>query len=146
MTMQFLSISQRRKGFAEEEYASLAEQEMERARELYAEGWIRQIWHRADIPGACLLWEAGERRADSRKVEYISVREGWNDGDVAGSTQTVRRLSTNETSEDQDIRFHIEDAQPTRTCSPTHAQSECVGFGRRGAAWPWTEWIRSFMR
>jgi hypothetical protein len=36
--MQFLSISQRRQGFAEAEYASLAEQEMERARELYAEG------------------------------------------------------------------------------------------------------------
>ena len=49
--MQFLSISQRRRGFAEAEYAGLAEQEMERARELYAEGWIRQIWHRADAPG-----------------------------------------------------------------------------------------------
>ena len=56
--MQFLSISQRREGFAEEEYARLAEQESERARELYAAGLIRQIWHRADIPGACLLWEA----------------------------------------------------------------------------------------
>jgi len=56
--MQFLSISQRRKGFAEADYAGLAEQEMERARELYSQGWIRQIWHRADMPGACLLWEA----------------------------------------------------------------------------------------
>jgi muconolactone delta-isomerase len=66
--MQFLSISQRRKGFAEEEYAGLAEQESERARELYAAGLIRQIWHRADIPGACLLWEAeGEEQ----------VREVW---------------------------------------------------------------------
>src|ERR1700677_1426545 len=66
--MQFLSISQRRKGFAEEEYASLAEQESERARELYAAGLIRQIWHRADMPGACLLWEAeGEEQ----------VREVW---------------------------------------------------------------------
>jgi hypothetical protein len=57
--MQFLSISQRRKGFAEGDYASLAEQEMERARELYSEGLIRQIWHRLDMPGACLIWEAG---------------------------------------------------------------------------------------
>ena len=66
--MQFLSISQRREGFAEEEYARLAEQESERARELYAAGLIRQIWHRADIPGACLLWEAeGEEQ----------VREVW---------------------------------------------------------------------
>jgi hypothetical protein len=66
--MQFLSISQRRKGFAEEAYAGLAEQEMERARELYSEGLIRQIWHRADMPGACLLWEAeGEEQ----------IREVW---------------------------------------------------------------------
>jgi muconolactone delta-isomerase len=66
--MQFLSISQRRKGFAEEEYAGLAEQESERARELYAAGLIRQIWHRADIPGACLLWEAEDED---------QVREVW---------------------------------------------------------------------
>ena len=51
--MQFLSISQRRNGFAENDYASLAEQEMERARELYSQGLIRQIWHRLDRPGAC---------------------------------------------------------------------------------------------
>jgi muconolactone delta-isomerase len=56
--MQFLSISNRRDGFAEAQYAELADQEMQRARELYAEGFIRQIWHRADKPGACLLWEA----------------------------------------------------------------------------------------
>jgi muconolactone delta-isomerase len=66
--MQFLSISQRRKGFAESDYAGLAEQEMERARELYAEGLIRQIWHRLDMPGACLLWEA---------VNEEQVREMW---------------------------------------------------------------------
>jgi hypothetical protein len=66
--MQFLSISQRRKGFAEADYAGLAEQEMERARELYSEGLIRQIWHRQDMPGACLLWEAGGEE---------QVREMW---------------------------------------------------------------------
>jgi muconolactone delta-isomerase len=66
--MQFLSISQRRNGFAENDYASLAEQEMERARELYSQGFIRQIWHRLDMPGACLLWEAGREE---------HVREMW---------------------------------------------------------------------
>jgi muconolactone delta-isomerase len=77
--MQFLSISQRRKGFAEEAYAGLAEQEMERARELYSEGRIRQIWHRADIPGACLLWEAeGEEQ----------VRELWKTFPFAGAGMT----------------------------------------------------------
>ena len=66
--MQFLSISQPRKGFAEGDYASLAEQEMDHARELYSEGFIRQIWHRLDMPGACLLWEAGGEE---------QVREMW---------------------------------------------------------------------
>ena len=81
--MQFLSISQRRKGFAEEEYASLAEQESERARELYAAGLIRQIWHRADMPGACLLWEAeGEEQ----------VREVWKTFPFAGAGKTEMTL------------------------------------------------------
>jgi muconolactone delta-isomerase len=75
--MQFLSISQRRKGFAETDYASLAEQEMERARELYAEGWIRQIWHRADMPGACLLWEAdGEEQIHERWKTFPFAHAG----------------------------------------------------------------------
>jgi muconolactone delta-isomerase len=56
--MQFLSISQRKAGFAEADYKTLAEDEAQCARALYSEGLVRQIWHRADIPGACLLWEA----------------------------------------------------------------------------------------
>lgn len=75
--MQFLSISQRREGFAETDYAGLAEQEMERARELYAEGWIRQIWHRADMPGACLLWEAeGEEQVHERWKTFPFAHAG----------------------------------------------------------------------
>ncbi len=58
--MQFLTLTQRRDGFAEEAYAKLADQEVQRARELYADGSIRQIWHRVDKPGACILWEADD--------------------------------------------------------------------------------------
>jgi MFS family permease len=36
-------------------------------------------------------------------VEYISVRKRWNDGDVTGSTKTLWGLSTNKTSQDQDV-------------------------------------------
>ena len=56
--MQFVSISERRKGFAEADYAAVSVQEVQRARELYSAGFIRQIWHRSDKPGACILWEA----------------------------------------------------------------------------------------
>ena len=32
--------------------------ETQQARTLYAEGHLRQIWYRDDVPGACILWEA----------------------------------------------------------------------------------------
>jgi muconolactone delta-isomerase len=57
--MQFLSVSRRKtESFAESEFASRAAAEAERARAMYAEGFIRQIWTRRDVPGACILWEA----------------------------------------------------------------------------------------
>lgn len=56
--MQFLSISHTLEGFTQAQYALLVEAEVKRARELYSEGAIRQLWHRADAPGVCILWEA----------------------------------------------------------------------------------------
>jgi muconolactone delta-isomerase len=57
--MQFLTISKRVDGAgAPNDLGALAEDEFERGRALYAQGFIRQIWHRADTAGACLLVEA----------------------------------------------------------------------------------------
>ena len=57
--MQFLSLSVRRiDRFSEADFAELMEAEAGRARELYAAGFIRQIWYRADLPGACMVLEA----------------------------------------------------------------------------------------
>jgi muconolactone delta-isomerase len=57
--MQFLTISKRLAGEGSEvELRLLAEAEFERGRDLYSQSFIRQIWHRADMPGACLLVEA----------------------------------------------------------------------------------------
>lgn len=57
--MQFLTFSRRRtERFTEAEFASLVDAEIGQARVLYAEGFLRQIWHRADLPGACMLVEA----------------------------------------------------------------------------------------
>ena len=75
--MQFITISQRREGFSPEQYARMADQENERARELYTEGWIRQIWHRVDVPGACLLWEAaGEEQVRKRWITFPFAAAG----------------------------------------------------------------------
>ena len=57
--MQFLSLSTRRTDrFSEAAFAELVDAEARRARELYAAGFIRQIWHRGDLPGACMVLEA----------------------------------------------------------------------------------------
>jgi muconolactone delta-isomerase len=57
--MQFLSLSTRLTDrFSEAEFAELVDGEASRARDLYAAGFIRQIWHRGDVPGACMVLEA----------------------------------------------------------------------------------------
>lgn len=64
--MQFLTISRRRQlGGMKDDDLSLAE--VQRARTLYSEGRIRQLWHRADGSGACVLWEA-ESEGDLRQM------------------------------------------------------------------------------
>jgi muconolactone delta-isomerase len=54
--MQFLTLS-RRKERVEAPGDELVGAEVQRARVLYAQGYMRQLWHRADGPGACVLWE-----------------------------------------------------------------------------------------
>jgi muconolactone delta-isomerase len=57
--MQFLTVSRRLAENAPDgDLASLTEAECECARALYSQNFIRQIWHRGDIPGACLIVEA----------------------------------------------------------------------------------------
>jgi muconolactone delta-isomerase len=56
--MQFLTVSRRIEAFADSDFAPLVEEEGCQARILYGGGFIRQIWHRADRPGACILFEA----------------------------------------------------------------------------------------
>jgi muconolactone delta-isomerase len=58
--MQFLSLSRRRTdAFPPEAFTpDLIAQEGARVKELYAAGIVRQIWARADTPGAAILWEA----------------------------------------------------------------------------------------
>jgi len=65
--MQFLTVSRRRSDrFSDAEFAARIEAELEQARVLYTQGVIRQIWHRADLPGACILIEA-DSEADARE-------------------------------------------------------------------------------
>jgi muconolactone delta-isomerase len=54
--MQFLTLSQRAER-VEAPDNELVEAEVQRARVLHAQGYMRQLWHRADGPGACVVWE-----------------------------------------------------------------------------------------
>jgi muconolactone delta-isomerase len=58
--MQFISISRRRTSeFPPDAFTpELVTREGQRVRQLYASGILRQIWKRADTPGAVILWEA----------------------------------------------------------------------------------------
>jgi hypothetical protein len=57
--MQYLALMRRRtEAYTEEQFAPFIEAERQQARQLYMDGTVRQIWHRDDKPGACLLIEA----------------------------------------------------------------------------------------
>jgi muconolactone delta-isomerase len=79
--VQFLSLSTRRTDlFSEAEFAEMVDAEASQARELYAAGFIRQIWHRADLPGACMVLEADSlEEARARLHTLPLVRAGMLD-------------------------------------------------------------------
>ncbi|SMG03000.1 hypothetical protein [Burkholderia singularis] len=76
--MQFLTLSRRvTERFSDADFAPLLDDEAQRARTLYIEGFIRQIWHRGDVGGACLLVEAEKREDVERQLGSLPlVREG----------------------------------------------------------------------
>ena len=84
--MQFLSLSRRRTdAFPPDAFTpELIAREVERVKELYAAGTLRQIWKRGDTPGSAILWEAAsvdEVRdalgslplAEARMLEIIAI-------------------------------------------------------------------------
>src|SRR6185503_19454713 len=80
-TMQYFAVTRRRtEQFADAEFQALVEQERAQARVLYAEGFVRQLWHRGDVPGACLLIEAdSEEQARERLDTLPLMRAGMLD-------------------------------------------------------------------
>ena len=61
--MQFMVLSHRRiEQFEEADFQRVLPDEMDRARQLYADGVIRQIWSRDDRAGSCFVIEAAGLR------------------------------------------------------------------------------------
>jgi muconolactone delta-isomerase len=72
--MQFMVLSRRvTEKFSDADFAPLLEAEAECARAFYADGFIRQIWHRADIGGACLLVEADSEQTVRAKLATLPL-------------------------------------------------------------------------
>ena len=73
--MQFLSLSRRRTdAFPPEAFTlELAAREGQRVKELYSSGLLRQIWRRADTPGASILWEAASQDEVRAAIESLPI-------------------------------------------------------------------------
>jgi muconolactone delta-isomerase len=76
--MQFIATLRRKTElFSEDDFAPHLAGEAERARTLYANGLVRQIWQRGDMPGACMLLEtADEAEARSALGSLPLVEKG----------------------------------------------------------------------
>jgi muconolactone delta-isomerase len=57
--VQSLVLTLRNTAYTEADFAPGLPGELQRVRELYADGFIRQIWSRSDHPGSAILVEAG---------------------------------------------------------------------------------------
>lgn len=58
--MQFFALLARNtQKFTDADFAPLLPSEGEQRRTLYAEGAVRQVWNRGDIPGTGMMFEAG---------------------------------------------------------------------------------------
>jgi len=75
--MQFLSVSRRRTdAFPPEAFTpELVTRESQRVRELYASGILRQVWRRADTPGAAILWEAASEAEVRAAIASLPIFE-----------------------------------------------------------------------
>jgi muconolactone delta-isomerase len=73
--MQFLSLSRRRiDAFPPEAFTpELSAQESQRVKELYASGLLRQVWTRGDVPGASIVWEAGDEHEVRAAIESLPI-------------------------------------------------------------------------
>lgn len=72
--MQFLVLNRRNtEQFTDSDFAPKVGSEVQRVREFYADGFVRQIWHRGDEPGGCLLVEAESEEQVRKTLETLPL-------------------------------------------------------------------------
>jgi muconolactone delta-isomerase len=74
--MQFIALTRRLvEKFEERDFEPIQEAESQRIRALYTEGFIRQIWRRGDIKGACILIEANSEAEVLEKLNTLPLAQ-----------------------------------------------------------------------
>jgi len=72
--MQFAVLTRRKTDqFTDAQFAPVLEAEAEHVRELYAEGFTRQIWMRGDTPGAFMMVEATDEHEARNKLTTLPL-------------------------------------------------------------------------
>ncbi len=72
--MQFAIISRRTtEGLTDDQVMPVVKKEIKAAKGFYQEGFIRQIWHRGDEPGAVLLLEADSLETAKEKLSALPM-------------------------------------------------------------------------
>src|ERR1700760_1237137 len=135
--MQFLSLSRRRTdAFPPEAFTpDRIAQEGARVKELYASGILRQIWARADTPGAAILWGAPRRSRCPRRLRLAASVQTRHAGDRRHCpAQTVCRLRPPEVAPQSLIRNPRPLRLPFVQSSPKPLHWRVVRIPERGAA------------
>lgn len=75
--MQFLVLTERNlTDFTLEDFTpELQEEESQQVRRFFADGHLRQIWRRGDMPGACMLWEGASEEDVRTKIEKLPLAQ-----------------------------------------------------------------------
>jgi muconolactone delta-isomerase len=72
--MQFMVLSSRHtEQYQQADFDAAIPAETQRVRQLYADGVLRQIWLRGDIPGACFLIEAPDEHTARSTVSTLPM-------------------------------------------------------------------------
>ncbi|MDE1901569.1 MAG: hypothetical protein KGI37_07995 [Alphaproteobacteria bacterium] len=74
--MQFIALTRRKtETFTDAQFAPLLDAEAEQVRALYAQGFIRQVWSRGDVAGACHLIEAGSEQEVRDTLHHLPLHQ-----------------------------------------------------------------------
>ena len=72
--MQFLALLRRNtERFTEADFAPKLPEEAEQRRRLYAQGAVRQVWNRGDLPGSGFMLEAADLAEAQQRLDTLPL-------------------------------------------------------------------------